>query len=187
MSTQVIDELFSVLEQSANSEYYGEAVSQLEHALQAADSARRAGADDEMVIAALLHDIGHLIAPPDARSHEGVGVADHDDIGAAYLRERGFSPRVVALVGGHVDAKRYLTATNPDYKARLSPASTKTLELQGGPLTTIEADAFRNDELFREKLQLRSWDEQGKIPGAVVPSLAAYRELIETHLARTSR
>lgn len=177
-----VDQIFDILKRSDTAGYFGEPVSQLQHALQAAQSARDSGADDEMVIASLLHDIGHLIEEPE--SGHGIGSVDHDDVGAAYLRDRGFSERVVALVGGHVAAKRYLTATNPRYLAGLSLASTKTLDLQGGPFTPEQASAFRTDPLFQEKLRLRSWDEQAKRTGVTVAPLASYRELVQRHLER---
>src|SRR5262245_13473590 len=126
--------------QLAQGEYFGEPVTQLEHALQCAQLARSSGADDELVIAALLHDIGHLIAEGDE-----TGSPDHDRIGANYLRQLGFSARVVELIAGHVQAKRYLTATNPDYFARLSGASKQTLAAQGGPMSPAEVESFEWD------------------------------------------
>jgi 2-amino-1-hydroxyethylphosphonate dioxygenase (glycine-forming) len=181
-----VNGLFDVLERSQHAAYFGEEVSQLEHALQAAQSAVDAKAEDDLVIAALLHDIGHLIASEQAHHAEGVGVVDHDEQGATHLASLGFSPRVVELVRGHVAAKRYLTATNPDYRQRLSDASTKTLALQGGPMSVEEVEAFRRDPLLREKLQLRSWDEQAKRTDWRVAPLEAYREMVLRHL-RTQR
>lgn len=178
----VTGELLNALRESEHTAYFGEPVSQLQHALQTAQCARDANADDEMVIAALLHDIGHLIAGPGAEHEDGVGVIDHDAAGAAYLRNNGFSERVVTLVEGHVAAKRYLTATNPEYFSRLSPASTRTLELQGGPLTEVEANAFKEHPLFREMLQLRSWDELAKRIDWEVSPLESYVGLLEGHL-----
>jgi 2-amino-1-hydroxyethylphosphonate dioxygenase (glycine-forming) len=173
-----VGQVLALLENSARAAYFGEAVTQLEHALQCADLAARAGADNELTVACLLHDVGHLIGVPAGE----VGVPDHDDVGALFLRELGFSERLCALVGSHVDAKRYLTATDPAYGERLSPASVKTLALQGGPMTPAEAAAFAADPLLRDKLRLRSWDEQAKIPGAPVPALETYRSKIEEAL-----
>jgi predicted HD phosphohydrolase len=131
----------------------------------------------------LLHDIGHLL-DEEGLHDDGIGVIDHDAVGARYLRERGFSDRVAQLVSGHVAAKRYLTLTNPSYFARLSPASVATLQLQGGPMTDEEASAFGRDPLFDQKLRLRSWDEQGKLPGWGVAPLSSYRDLLFAHLNR---
>ena len=165
---------------SASEAYYGEPVTQLEHALQTAHLARNAGADDETVLAALLHDIGHVLDR--GRLHEDLGVIDHDEQGAAWLRERRFSERLVQLVGAHVEAKRYLVASNTTYAARLSESSTRTLALQGGPMSPAEVASFESDPMMREKLRMRSWDEQAKEPGAIVPELEDYRALIERHL-----
>ena len=181
----VVDELVEVLEASSEAAYFGETVSQLTHALQAAQCARDAGAEDELVIAALLHDIGYLVAGPDRAHESGVGVVDHDAEGAQYLQQRGFSARVIALVEGHVGAKRYLTATNPAYRARLSEASLQTLALQGGPFTPEEAKAFEESNYFKEMLQLRSWDEQAKRTGWTVSPLSSYREMLRRHLEST--
>lgn len=178
-----VNEVMALLEHSAGSAYYGEPVSQLEHALQCAQLAREAGAAEEMVLAALLHDVGHLLEGGGARHHDEVGVINHDEVGAAYLLARGFSPVVAELVRGHVDAKRYLTATNPAYSNRLSGASATTLALQGGPMSEQEAAAFRRDPLLAEKLRLRSWDEQAKQPGWQVAPLEEYRGMMLAHLS----
>jgi phosphonate degradation associated HDIG domain protein len=170
------DTVLELLASGASQVYYGEPVSQLEHALQAANLAREAGASDATVAAALLHDVGHLLG--EGRIHEQLGVIDHDRAGADYLRGLGFGEEVVSLVEGHVAAKRYLVATNPAYAAKLSPASTGTLALQGGPMSPAEMAAFDTDPRKQDKLRLRSWDEQAKIPGADVPPLEAYRALL---------
>ncbi|HVT91690.1 MAG TPA: HD domain-containing protein [Bryobacteraceae bacterium] len=183
VSERVVGEVLALLENSAGAAYYGEPVTQLEHALQCAQLARDAGASAEMVASALLHDIGHLLETETAQRHEEIGVVNHDDVGAAYLLERGFSPRVAELVRGHVDAKRYLTTANPSYASKLSGASAATLALQGGPMTPEEAAAFQRDPLFAEKLRLRSWDEQAKRPGWQVASLESYRDLLLQQLS----
>jgi phosphonate degradation associated HDIG domain protein len=179
----VIHEVFTLLTQSGGEAYFGEAVTKLEHAEQCAWCARQAGADDELVLAALLHDIGHLLEDEDAIRDENVGVVNHDKIGERWLLERGFAPRLAALVGGHVDAKRYLTATNESYLDRLSPASQATLALQGGPMSPAEAGAFAHDPALRDILRLRSWDEMAKDPQWTGPRLESYRPLLEAHLA----
>jgi 2-amino-1-hydroxyethylphosphonate dioxygenase (glycine-forming) len=173
-----VDELLNALAASEQMAYFGEPVSQLQHALQAAEFALDARSDDEMVVAALLHDIGHIIASDSAHRHEQVGVIDHDAQGEAYLRQLGFSERVIALVGGHVNAKRYLVATNPAYSKALSPASTTTLSLQGGPMSSEEIAAFSANPWFREMIQLRGWDERAKEPGRTVEPLERYRSVL---------
>jgi 2-amino-1-hydroxyethylphosphonate dioxygenase (glycine-forming) len=161
----------------AQDQYFGEPVTQLEHALQCANLARQAKADDDLVLAALLHDIGHLIADGDE-----YGATDHDQAGAAYLEELGLGGRVAALVRYHVAAKRYLTAVNPDYFDGLSEASKYSLELQGGPMTEDEAKKFAEGPLFKDALRLRTWDEQAKEAGLPVPDLESYREMLERRL-----
>jgi 2-amino-1-hydroxyethylphosphonate dioxygenase (glycine-forming) len=169
-------EVFDLFGRRGSDAYFGEPVTQLEHALQAAHCAVTAQADDELVVAALLHDIGHLLGSGNV--HAEIGVIDHDRNCVEWFRTRGFSTRLIALVSGHVDAKRYLVATNPAYHARLSEASKRTLELQGGPMTHEEARAFEASPHYKDLLRLRAWDEQAKVPGADVPGLESYSDLI---------
>lgn len=183
---QAIDQLFGLFARTGSSEYFGEAVTQIEHALQCAYEAQQAHADEQMIAAALLHDIGHIVEDDRAQREGVVGVINHDDLGGDYLRELGFPERVAALVEGHVDAKRYLTATNPDYYQRLSDASKETLRLQGGPMSEEEAAAWGASEYVRDRLRLRTWDELAKVPNREVPGLESYRGLLERVLARGS-
>lgn len=178
----VVEEVMALLGESGGEQYFGEAVTKLAHAEQCAWHAREAGADEELVLAALLHDIGHLLETPAAMRDERVGVINHDEIGAQWLLERGFSRRVAALVGAHVDAKRYLTAVNEHYRERLSPASQETLALQGGPMDTVAATKFAEDADLRDKLRLRTWDELAKDPAWQGPGIESYREMLVRHL-----
>ncbi len=164
-------------------EYHGEQVSQLEHALQAAHLASEDGGSDEEIIAALLHDIGH-IWPVDGRQVTSDGVVGHDAIGVEALRELGFSDAVADIVGGHVAAKRYLVAAGQDYAAQLSEVSVESLRRQGGPMSAEEAEAFSQSPRFHEKVRVRLWDDRAKTPGARVPDLSSYRELLTAHLSR---
>jgi 2-amino-1-hydroxyethylphosphonate dioxygenase (glycine-forming) len=176
----VVREINELFEKKARSGYFGEAVSKLQHAEQAAALAQRAGADEETILAALLHDVGHLLEGGEEDAE--VGVIDHDHLAAAWLRERGFGERLIALVEGHVDAKRYLVATHPDYDAKLSDASRRTLELQGGPMNASEVAVFGGDALLKEKLRLRSWDEQAKDPEARVAAFGTYAGMMRRYL-----
>jgi phosphonate degradation associated HDIG domain protein len=175
----IVIEVVRVFEERGGQEYFGEAVTQLQHALQAAHAASEASADEEAVLTALLHDIGHMLG---GENLEGVGVVDHDRAAMDWLRARGFSERVIQLAGGHVAAKRYLVSTNPAYHARLSPTSQKTLELQGGPMSEDEALRFQANPFFEDVLRLRIWDEAAKDPEASPPDLASYLPMIERHL-----
>jgi phosphonate degradation associated HDIG domain protein len=179
----VVEGVFGLLASSGGEQYFGEAVSKLEHAVQCAWHARQAGADEELILASLLHDIGHLFDTEGSVRDERVGVVNHDSIGEQWLLERGFSPRLARLVGGHVDAKRYLTATNKEYMGKLSPASVETLKLQGGPMEPADVEAFSGAPELRDILRLRTWDEMAKDPQWTGPGLPEYREMMIRHLA----
>ncbi|HTO56790.1 MAG TPA: phytanoyl-CoA dioxygenase family protein [Pseudomonadales bacterium] len=180
---RTVADIVALYSSRGGTDYIGEPVTQLQHAAQAAGFARSVGADDEFACAAFLHDIGHLVGA--ARPHaqmDGFGVAEHERIGAAYLLSRGFSERVVRLVGGHVDAKRYLTYAQPDYFARLSAASKRTLEFQGGPMKAAEARAFERDAAFDDILRLRRCDEAAKVADLTVLPLQRFGGLLRAHL-----
>jgi predicted HD phosphohydrolase len=101
----------------------------------------------------------------------GFGVVSHERLGADYLRRAGFSERMARLVEYHVQAKRYLTLKEPGYYERLSEASRRTLEYQGGVMTAAEAEAFEQDPLCAVSLRMRHWDEQAKETGMPVIDL----------------
>lgn len=162
-------------------DYIGEPISQLEHALQCAALARAAGADDELILAALFHDLGHLTELEDM---DGLGAVDHERHGADVLLAFGCSRRVAALVRGHVAAKRYLCAKKPAYYDRLSDASKDTLAIQGGPMSFDEAETFGAREDLADVLALRAWDDRAKIPDADVPRLESYWSTLCAHLER---
>jgi len=174
-----IERLFAA---RGGSEYGGEAVSQLEHALQAAAAAVADGADDPLVAAALLHDVGHLLheLPPDAPE---AGIDDHHENSAARFLAEHFGPEVCEPVRLHVAAKRYLTAVEPEYLARLSGPSVTSLRLQGGPMSPAEQEAFRANPHWRAAVRLRRYDEAAKVAGLATPPLAEYLPL----LARVAR
>jgi 2-amino-1-hydroxyethylphosphonate dioxygenase (glycine-forming) len=160
---QVIDEIFGLYGQFGGNDYIGEPVSQLEHMSQSAQLAIAEGYDDEVVLAAFFHDIGHIcVAANVNNSMDGYGIKRHEQVGAEYLLNKGFSPRVARLVENHVQAKRYLTFADPSYFDALSEASRRTLEFQGGRMTQQEALAFEQDPLFDASIQMRKWDELAK-------------------------
>ncbi|MCU0116875.1 HD domain-containing protein [Pseudomonas sp. B2M1-30] len=158
---QIIDRVFGLYERFGASDYIGEPVSQIEHMSQAAERAMAEGFDDEVVLAAFFHDIGHLCAEG-AENMGGYGVVSHERLGADYLREAGFSERMAWLVEYHVQAKRYLTLKEPGYYERLSEASRRTLAYQGGVMTAAEAQVFEQDPLCAVSLRMRQWDELAK-------------------------
>lgn len=182
------------LEQHGQGDYIGDAISQLEHCLQTADQAKRAGSDDDLVIAALLHDIGQFL-PVEAISTQirglksqndsiSVGCVGHEAIGEQILRSSGFNDIVCRLVRSHVAAKRYLTAIKPAYYDGLSSASKKSLEFQGGPFQGKELENFMNDPLSEDMIKLRKWDDGASIVGIAdnTPRVTVHEPLIEKHL-----
>lgn len=178
-----IDEVFELLDREGGARYGGERVSQKEHALQCAVLARAGGGPDTLVVAALFHDIGHLIhhLGEDAVTR---GVDDwHEDRGASYLGNW-FGPAVAEPVRLHVPAKRYLCATEADYAAGLSPTSIRTLALQGGPLEAEAASRFAALRYSAEAVRLRRWDDRAKTAGLATPSLADFRPLVEACIGR---
>jgi len=183
MPDQTIAELWSLFEQQGNEPYFGEPVTQLEHALQCAGFAERAGADNDTVVAAFLHDIGHLLpAEAGVEFMDGYGTVAHERLAADYLRKRGFSEKVAALIENHVNAKRYLVAKYPDYDARLSDASRITLGFQGGPMPPDELLAFEQHLYFKPILAMRHWDEQAKETDLDLPDPARYLARCHDHL-----
>lgn len=143
---------------------YGEEVTQLEHALQCATLAERNGADDALVTAALLHDVGHMVHR-DAQSTFEAGIDDcHERLGARYL-QRWFVPAVTQPVALHVEAKRYLVTCDPDYWNTLSAVSRRSLQLQGGVMSAGEARDFSQQQGAIQAIALRRWDDQAKSVG----------------------
>ncbi|HIC82204.1 MAG TPA: HD domain-containing protein [Kiloniellaceae bacterium] len=176
--TAVAQALISQLETLGGSRYGGEVVSQLDHALQCATLAHDAGAEDALVTAALLHDIGHLVNPKDEGAAAAGIDAAHETVGAAYL-SRWFGPAVTAPVAQHVAAKRYLCQAEPGYYQTLSEESVRSLALQGGPFTVEEAEDFRAGPYAEAALALRRWDEAAKDPAMETPPLRDFEAVIE--------
>lgn len=167
----------------------GEPVTQLEHALQTAALVRRDGADEDLVLAALLHDVGHLVgnAPgADGGPIEGEDAGRHHGIVGSRLIATAVPPRVAWLVERHVAAKRYLCMVDPAYRRRLSPASLRSLHRQGGVLGASERAMLERHPWFADALRLRTWDDDAKVPGAGCPPLDAYRLLLERHFGPQS-
>lgn len=173
-----IDRLFA---DRGAAEYHGESVTQLEHALQAAHLAEAVGAPPALVAAALLHDVGHLLHPGGEAAAARGADAGHEELGYRFLA-RYFGPAVAEPVRLHVPAKRYLCAVEPGYHDLLSPASRRSLELQGGPMTRAEAKAFEREPFAGAAAALRRWDDRAKRVGLVTPPFAHYRRSVEVAL-----
>lgn len=173
------DELADLIDGLAGLPYGGEAVDQRTHALQTGWLAARAGAGDELLLAATLHDVGR--AGPVRAAFPGM---PHEDAGAAFARARlgeRVGQRVAAVIALHVPAKRYLVATDPAYNALLSPASVESLRRQGGPMDRRQAAEFRARPWADDALAVRRWDDAAKDPDGPVLDLpellAAHRRL----------
>jgi len=180
-----IDEIIQVFETRGDEAYFGEPVSQKEHALQAAHFAEKEGASDALVVAALLHDVGHLIHGLGEDAADRGLDARHEDAGHEWLAGL-YGPEVTEPIRLHVAAKRYLCAVDRGYLERLSPASVQSLELQGGPFDAGEVREFEAHPQYREAVRLRMWDDLAKVPGMEVPGLEHYRVRLEAVARRRS-
>jgi phosphonate degradation associated HDIG domain protein len=184
MNMQITDDIIEMYETYGKEDYDGEPVSQASHMIQCAMLGIQEHADDELVLAAFLHDIGHLLGHLlDAEAMDGFGTVNHENIGAAYLKQAGFSNRICAVVEHHVNAKRYLVATNETYSKKLSEASWRTLQWQGGPMTSNEIEIFKDHRYFDDIIMVRLWDEQAKDTTAEILDIAFFSNLIQQHLA----
>ncbi len=170
-------ELVALLESLAELPYGSEAVDQRAHALQCAGHAIAAGADDDLVVAAALHDAGRA---PSVRAQYPSLV--HEAAGGLFCQAL-FGERVGWLVAAHVPAKRYLVTVDAGYSATLSPGSVRSLRVQGGPMTDTEATDFGTHRWADDAVRLRQWDEAAKVADAPSPSPEELRPWFE----RTSR
>ena len=169
----VIDLIVDIFDRRGAESYLGESVTMSQHMLQTATLAEADGADDELVVGALLHDVGHYADEFSAYSPTDTHDKRHDVVGARLL-DGHFTPRVVNGVRLHVAAKRYLCAVEADYFAKLSPASVHTLELQGGPMSPAEVATFEAQLGSMDAVRIRRWDEAAKEVGVVTPDLAHF-------------
>jgi phosphonate degradation associated HDIG domain protein len=170
-----IDTLFA---ERGGGEYHGEAVTQLEHALQCAALAEADGHPPVVIAAALLHDIGHLLHGY-GEDHLERGVNDrHEELGARFLAPA-FGAAVTEPIRLHVPAKRYLCAVRAGYCAALSPASVRSLELQGGSMTATEVVEFESHPHFRAAVAVREYDDRAKVVGFATPPFAHFRAYLE--------
>ncbi len=172
-----VEELIKLLELRGDSQYGGEAVTQLEHALQSAALAEREQAPATLIAAALLHDVGHLLHNlPDHAPDEGID--DHHETSAGHYLRKLFPDAVTEPVRLHVAAKRYLCAVDPEYMGLLSQPSIVSLGLQGGPMSSEEVAAYRQLPHSEDAVRLRKWDDEAKDPEFVTPPLAHFAQYV---------
>ncbi len=181
--TDIIDEIFALFERFG-SERYGEDVSLENHMLQTAAQAEAMAAPDHVVVAALLHDVGHFL-----HADSRVAVAqgrdlEHEALGAAWLSQA-FGDDVTAPIALHVEAKRYLCAVEPEYHAQLSQASRDSLEVQGGVMSSEDASSFAQHPAFEAAVLLRRCDDRGKDAFVQPQPLEHYRALMTSSLRRS--
>jgi [1-hydroxy-2-(trimethylamino)ethyl]phosphonate dioxygenase len=181
----VVDFIADILTRRGAESYLGEAVTMQQHMLQCAHLAERAGADEDLVAAALLHDIGHYTGEFGDDYIER-GVDNLHEVSGARVLEGLFPPVVVDCVRLHVAAKRYLCATNPGYYDRLSSASVATLALQGGPMNPKECAGFESEPHYRDAVLVRLWDDEGKDPALKTPDFAHYVPLLQRVVERAT-
>lgn len=179
--------LFGTLRDCGGSDYLGEQVTQLEHALQCAAMAEAEGQGPDVVLAALFHDIGHLIHTAEADAlPEALGQPDHEQKGADLLRQAGMPELTCFLVASHVAAKRYLCLRDPSYLSGLSDASRKTLGYQGGPMHEQEALILESKPEWTLAVRLRRWDDAAKVKDAICPPLSYYESMAEKFLEQAA-
>ena len=156
--------------------YSGEGVTQLEHALQCAELAEREHASAELITAAFLHDLGHLLnLQGDSPTQRGID-DQHQYFAIPFVRAL-FRPAVVEAIRLHVDAKRALCSLEPDYYEALSEDSKRSLTLQGGIFSREETDAFMAKPSAENAIRVRRWDDRAKVAGATTPAIGHYLEI----------
>lgn len=174
------EDIQSLYETYGASLYDGEAVTQLEHALQAAYLAESEGASDTLIAAALLHDLGHLLEARNRDRDNAFPDVDHrHQLAAIPFLQHGFPDAVIDPVKMHVDAKRCLCAIDADYFSTLSPASVHSLGLQGGIFSQAQVAAFEQRPHARDALRLRRWDDLAKVPGRLTPELTHFMQYVQ--------
>ncbi|QDU73527.1 hypothetical protein Pan97_05000 [Bremerella volcania] len=178
-SQDVVAEIIELFRDRGDSGYGHEAVTQLQHALQAATLALESNATSQLIAASLLHDIGHLLHDlPDDAPDQGID-DHHENVGFHFLKTH-FGPATYEPVRMHVDAKRYLCAARPGYQETLSEPSQVSLRLQGGPMNPAEVTQFESNPHYHAAIELRIWDDTAKDPDKTTPPLEAF----EPHLRR---
>lgn len=177
----IIDFILNLFAERGAEEYMGEAVSMSQHMEQTAACAVADGADQSLIVAALLHDIGHFIGGHPIEALENGLDNYHETAGADYLAPY-FPASVTEPIRLHVAAKRYLCATDENYFGRLSEASVNSLNVQGGPMNAAEVRTFESSPFHGDAVKLRLYDDDGKVKGLKILPVHHYRPMMVTML-----
>jgi phosphonate degradation associated HDIG domain protein len=179
----IVEFIGGIFDRRGGEEYLGEDVTMAEHMLQGATIAEQNGQSDEIIVGALLHDIGHFTSEFGTYHPDDTEDRHHEDAGAEVLEQ--FFPSVITdCVRFHVAAKRYLCATKPSYFDRLSAASVHTLELQGGPMNADEVAEFEKNPNLKEIIAVRYLDEAGKRAGMETPDYWHFAPMVQRMVDR---
>ncbi|MGI9402800.1 MAG: (R)-1-hydroxy-2-trimethylaminoethylphosphonate oxygenase [Rhizobiaceae bacterium] len=170
--------LGSIFDRRGNEEYLGEPVTMGQHMLQGATIAKQNSQSEEIIVAALLHDIGHFTSEFGTFTMDDVEDRHHEHAGAEVL-DRFFPTVITDCVRYHVAAKRYLCATKPEYFKRLSEASVHSLNLQGGPMNADEVDQFERLPNFKQIIAVRYLDDAGKMPEMQTPDFRHFAPMVQ--------
>jgi len=177
----VVDFIFDLFSRRGAQAYMGEPISMAQHMEQSAACAVAEGASDDLVIAALLHDIGHFVGDFPIDSLEN-GIDNlHEEAGAKFL-EAFYPASVTEPIRLHVAAKKYLCAVDEQYFACLSAASVQSLQVQGGPMTQAEIETFESSPYHQSAVQVRRYDDDGKVAGLDIKPVQAYRDKLQSLL-----
>lgn len=177
----IVDFIGSIFDRRGGEEYLGEPVTMGEHMLQAATIAEENGQPEEIIVSALLHDIGHFTSEFGTFSMDDTEDRHHEDAGAEVL-ERFFPSVVTDCCRHHVAAKRYLCATRPEYFQRLSEASIHSLNLQGGPMTADEVAEFEKNPNLKAIIGVRYLDDAGKRPDMKTPDFWHFAPMVQNQV-----
>ncbi len=174
----VVGFLADIFERRGGEEYLGEPVTMAEHMLQGAYLAEVSGEREEIITAALLHDIGHFTSEFGTFSMNDTQDRYHEEAGADVLA-RFFPPVVTDCVRYHVAAKRYLCAVDSGYLDQLSEASVHSLKLQGGPMTDEEVAEFERNPNLADIVKVRHFDDAGKVADMEIPGFMHYAPMVQ--------
>lgn len=177
-TNSILAKISRLFDDHGNDWYMGEPVTMAEHMLQSAFFAQQSGADDELIIAALLHDIGHYTSEyAEDCLQQGID-NEHEDSAADFLKTH-FPKRVLDAIRLHVASKRYLCAIKPEYYEVLSEASKESLAVQGGPMNTKEVTQFETEPYHQDAVKVRYWDDAGKQDSLTVPDFDHYIPMMQ--------